>query len=263
MTRLKTNAGAVAGLQYTSAGYLEMLRSWQVGSITDGQKPWEAGRGADVFVFSHRRSGTHLTVNMLRYAFPGLRVWKMNHASCGNCTLMNLLYRNGGRVVHAYRDPKDMAVSLYKYSQALRGARGARLNETFAAFLTRSNAGKLWKVYTDQCLRLPHALHISFEITRSRLNETLEAASRFLGHPITHHIENVPATSAVNFDGGDTNSWRNFFTNETLRLLYDQIFIGESLGNAMPACPCEHGAWAAERGLGSMAPCLANATLYM
>lgn len=85
--------------------YVKLLNSWD-------SRYKEKGEALDVFIFSHRRSGTHLTINLLRYGFSGIRVWKMNHLSCGNCTLVGMLIRNGGKVIHAYRDPKQVAASM-------------------------------------------------------------------------------------------------------------------------------------------------------
>lgn len=45
----------------------------------------------NIFLFSYRRSGTHMNINQFRYGFPTVRVWKMNHVSCANCTFVRAL----------------------------------------------------------------------------------------------------------------------------------------------------------------------------
>lgn len=76
-----------------------------------------------VWVVSHRRSGTHLTLDLLSTLLPRpYRLIKTNHifpsssahadaVSCGCLAYM----RETGHIVHAHRDVRDVVVSMYYY----------------------------------------------------------------------------------------------------------------------------------------------------
>lgn len=91
--------------------------------------PWyRTNKIQTVFVVSHRRSGTHLTMDLLSHIMsPPFRVVKANHAYLTesassddlkrggiNCNCFNYM-RKTGKIVHAYRDVRDVVTSMYYY----------------------------------------------------------------------------------------------------------------------------------------------------
>jgi hypothetical protein len=228
----------------------ELLKSWE-------PRNEKLGTAINVFIFSHRRSGTHLTINMLRYGFSGVRVWKMNHASCGNCTLVDTLIRNG-KVIHASRDPKQVAASMHNYTNVLRSMEG-KSNINFSEYMISSQLGESWQRYVGTCQSNAHILQLDFDTTINMLGATLQRVSAFLGVPIAHRLSKIPSTQAVRFNGGDTGGWRQVFTNDTLRMLYDQVYRASP--RDMEQCPCENGSSDITHRF--VSDCVARPTLYL
>ena len=230
------NISSSAAGQYNE-DYINLLRSY------DTELSSFPTNKIDVFIFSHRRSGTHFTVNLVRYSFENVRVWKMNHASCGNCTLLRLLHENGGKIIHVSRDPKNVAVSHFSYAEHVRKLNNISTdNFDMAEFLRSTHFGEYWQLYTGTCFKLPHIFQLQYEQALSNISIAVESLSRFLKIPTKEKLDAVPATDAVQYNGG-TSHWQEHFTNDTLRFLYDDIERGTQQAKTLSHCPCETNEW--------------------
>lgn len=183
-----------------------------------------------VFLFSHRRSGTHMTINLLRYGFESVKVWKMNHASCANCTLIASLEKCG-MLVHAMRNPLDVAVSMYDY---VKGFNAEARNKTFNDFVAVSSIGTQWASYIQNCKSVPDMIHLDFEMTRAAPQISHRLLAQKLRLPGQWTSTSIPHTGAVSFKGGRVDSWESL-SNQTLR-----TFLHQSLSTSWgEQCSCE------------------------
>lgn len=91
------------------------------------------------FIVSHRRSGTHLVMEMLANAFKGpMRIFKTNHIRADDylgCECL-LWMRKLGKIVHAQRDIRDVLVSVFHYRAMLPSFNVDHVRDTrYATFL--------------------------------------------------------------------------------------------------------------------------------
>lgn len=144
-----------------------------------------------VWVASHRRSGTHMMMDILSQALEGdFSVVKMMHLSATedemSCECLRYLKANG-RFVHTFRDVRDVLVSVYYYQrkfgaaltkglsiqQFLRGDRGAR-----------DSVLRDWVKTTSSWLAQPDVLSLRYEDTVQGFPHTYNLLSRFTGLPV-------------------------------------------------------------------------------
>jgi hypothetical protein len=188
----------------------DVASSWQQGNcrillekLSEDKLPARYLQFKQVFVFSHRRSGTHLTINLLRFGFKRLVVWKANHASCSNCDLIVQLQQCGGFIIHAYRNPVDVALSLHSYTRSFNSAAPS----DFVKFLDWSNCVPKWSEYTTNCFAAPGVLSIPFELTRNNARFSHRMLKDFLHEPGSWSGRTVPRQNAVKFSGGQVGEW--------------------------------------------------------
>lgn len=172
----------------------------------------------NVFLFSHRRSGTHLTVNLLRYGFENVRVWKMNHASCANCTLIKAL-GNCGLLIHAQRNPLDLAVSMYDY---VKGFNPKSKPPTFDKFIRKSSLAENWSAYTQNCNSISSMIRVDFEMTLTSPETTHSVIQEKTGLSGHWNRTKVPHAGAVMFKGGRLGQWSDSLDDSTLRYLLNR-----------------------------------------
>ena len=94
-----------------------------------------------VFVLSHRRSGTHATISLIRENFPEVTVIKTNHL------LLDRSIHNGcnelqemravGHLLYVVRDPMEVMVSMQAY----------------VTFIRKKDASSLGNIYQEKILR--------------------------------------------------------------------------------------------------------------
>lgn len=154
-----------------------------------------------VFIVSHRRSGTHMLVNLVRYNFRQTIVWKTNHMSCSNCALLTNLRDCGGIILHAYRNLPDVAVSLHKYHQTF--TEPLALDE----FISQHSVGKNWSAFTQNCFSIPAVTHFPFEMVRTQPNSALRLLSELFDESHRVNVSSIPHNGAVAFSGGQLGSW--------------------------------------------------------
>ena len=186
----------------------------------------------NVFVFSHRRSGTHMTINLLRYGFHNVRVWKMNHVSCANCTLIKAL-GNCGLLIHAQRNPLDMAVSMYDYVKGFNPEVGRM---SFSHFIRNSSVTENWTSYTQNCNTVSNMIRVDFETTLSSPETTHRILQERTGLPGNWNQSKVPHTGAVMFKGGRLGQWSASLDDSTLRYVLNRTM---SSGYKDGHCSCD------------------------
>lgn len=218
-----------------------------IDSLTSGENKFDCAL-PHVFIFSHRRSGTHMTINLIRFGFHSVQVWKMNHASCGNCTLVASL-RQCGALVHAIRNSLDVAVSVYEYVQRFDAkVRNLTLNE----FISSSKIARRWASYTHNCKYVPSMIEIDFELTRNAPETAHRLISKRLGWLGQWNTTFVPRTGAVSFRGGRLGGWSGL--NETNLREYLNHSMSERWEEP---CSCDKSGHANDGHL-----CKASITLY-
>lgn len=187
----------------------------------------------NVFIFSHPRSGTHMTINLFRFGFPSVQVWKMNHISCGNCTLVSSL-RQCGVLVHAIRNPLDVVVSMYDHARNAEDerARNLTLNEYVA--VSGEDIARGWSVYTKHCKYVPYMIEIDYELTRSSPKIAHWLLTQKLGWSGQWNKTSIPSDDAVSFQGGRINGWDTLESGNLRKYL--NISIAEGWRER---CPCE------------------------
>eukprot|EP00890_Picochlorum_soloecismus_P002481 jgi/Picsp_1/3233/NSC_06073-R1_---NA--- len=186
----------------------------------------------NIFVFSHRRSGTHMTINLLRYGFQKVRIWKMNHVSCANCTLVKAL-GNCGLLIHAQRNPLDVAVSSYDY---VKGFNPKSEPVPFTTFIRNSSVTGNWSSYTQNCNSISSMIRVDFEMTLSspeRTHRILQEKTGLIGH---WNRSKVPKTGAVMFKGGRLGQWGASFDDSSLRYILNRTMSSAWSGGH---CACD------------------------
>ncbi len=182
-----------------------------VESISSAGEQYNCSRH-NVFLFSHRRSGTHMAINLLRYGFDSVQVWKMNHASCSNCTLISSLQKCGV-LLHAMRNPLDVAVSMYEYVADFDPeARSMTLHDYIATSKVATN----WTSYVQNCKSVPGMIHLDFEMSRTAPKAAHELLAQTLGLAGQWNSTSIPTTDATSFKGGRVGGWQSL-RDETLR----------------------------------------------
>jgi hypothetical protein len=199
--------------------------------------PKYSGRHAEnnhnIFLFSHRRSGTHMTINLLRYGFQNVTVWKTNHASCSNCSLISMLQACGGTVVHVYRNPLDVAVSLHDY---MKGFDPAAKNLTLDEFVQRSSVATKWNEYTRDCMSAPGVVQVEFELVRTNPKRAFALLQHLLGLEGHWQEPAVPHDGAVSYKGGRINGW-SALSDGTLR----DFMLNITSAGYTEECACDKG----------------------
>eukprot|EP00184_Porphyridium_aerugineum_P003780 CAMPEP_0184698874 /NCGR_PEP_ID=MMETSP0313-20130426/5329_1 /TAXON_ID=2792 /ORGANISM="Porphyridium aerugineum, Strain SAG 1380-2" /LENGTH=865 /DNA_ID=CAMNT_0027157869 /DNA_START=357 /DNA_END=2951 /DNA_ORIENTATION=+ len=115
------------------------------------------------FVFSHRRSGTHATVEFLQEQFQTrAKIFKINdHSPADHYMGCDALawYRRYGRIIYVYRDPADTLVSMWHYLKNYAFDSHQMVNLT--DYIRERNLFSLGMCpsmeYKFQCLRKPAA----------------------------------------------------------------------------------------------------------
>lgn len=148
-----------------------------------------------VWVVSHRRSGTHLTMDLLATILPRpFIIVKTNHVILSNpssgatdalsCACLHRMRRQG-KLVHAVRDVRDVVISTYFYmktfSSAVRGS-----NVTLDGFLDnelglRDKVIESWVKTTSPWFNEPDVFHQRYTESVSTLPHTFDALANFLG----------------------------------------------------------------------------------
>ena len=204
-----TTNDAAALKTWRSKECTQLLTEFQNKPVTEREL-----RRKHVFVFSHRRSGTHLTINLIRFGFKNVVVWKTNHVSCSNCSLITSIQTCGGYVVHAYRNPLDVAISLHNYKKSFSPAGSIpRLED----FIRKEHVSKNWSLFTQNCFAVPNVFHIPFEMTRSNPTGAFHVLKEFLGESGQWSAPSVAHSGAVEFNGGEIGQWNKIISDGLLR----------------------------------------------
>jgi len=158
-----------------------------------------------IYVASHRRSGTHLTLDSLVNNFPALAGGFENFDDAGNLP-NTALYKTHAhaewgiqnfsfpsRVVYVLRDGRDVMVSLYYYSKkhdpSVRGLTFQEFLQTDNPYDTNSYEGRMnrveyWNYHVNSWLDQQHfeAMIVSFDQWKTNSENTLSEVAKFSGY---------------------------------------------------------------------------------
>lgn len=156
-------------------------------------------RDSTVWVLSHRRSGTHLTLDLLSAILtPPYTLVKTNHvvltgseghpkvADTDELSCACLAYmRRRGRLVHAYRDVRDIVVSMYHYMSTY-ASPVSEANMTMDRFLEneggiRDDVIEKWVITTSPLFYEPDIFHLRYTDSVTTMPHTLDSLAKFLG----------------------------------------------------------------------------------
>lgn len=142
-----------------------------------------------VWVVSHRRSGTHMTMDIMANAIQGpLTIVKTAHVVPlkGRMTCECLTYiRSKGEIVHAYRDVRDVVIANYYYRRVF----DKRFQEmTIQEYLSKPEhlEGVIdsWASAVFGWFSIPNVLPLNFDDSASSLGFVYKRLSDFLSRPI-------------------------------------------------------------------------------
>eukprot|EP00890_Picochlorum_soloecismus_P001525 jgi/Picsp_1/2373/NSC_05836-R1_---NA--- len=136
-------------------------------------------------------------------------------------------------MIHAVRNPLDVAVSMYDYAKGFnKAARNLTLNE----FVATSNIPKQWAAYIHNCKNVAKMIHIDYELTRSAPGEAHQLLIRQLSWSGHWNRSDVPSAGAVSYQGGRLGGW-DMLNDVTLR-----SYLNKSMSVGWyKRCPCERG----------------------
>lgn len=161
----------------------------------------------NIYILSHRRSGTHLTMDLLPHILPApLRLVKTNHVYLTNstdkkdveeginCRCLNFLRRTG-KIVHAHRDVRDVVISSFYYYHSFKSALIRDLNKT--AYLSNKNGVRdmvisKWVNTTVPFFAQPDIFQLSFTDSISGFAHIYERLAMFLGYDRARRLDVDP-----------------------------------------------------------------------
>lgn len=143
-----------------------------------------------VWIVSHRRSGTHMTIDLIAQAIEGpLRIVKAAHivpmTDELSCECLTYLQQHG-KFIHAYRDVRDVVVASYYYRKNF-DREYAHLN--FSSYLQNRN-GLLVSVIRSWArshvgwISQPNVLSLNFDETVLAYPHVLDKIASFLSQPV-------------------------------------------------------------------------------
>ena len=198
--------------------------------------------GLQIYIVSHRRSGTHLTMTTLANNFENIEVIKQeDHPACDEvsmgCERLEKLL-NSGKVVHAYRDVRDVLVSVYYYQEHIRKKfNKPPSNQTFSDFLVEKNWHpsppyrkmsriEYWRHHYESWMAIPNIIHINFEDSISNPEETLQNLQKYLQIPL--RADRKPPKEwdkgrTVFFRKGKAGDWVNHFSEADERWVEQEL----------------------------------------
>ena len=150
-----------------------------------------------VFILSNRRSGTHLTMDILAEILPPpLRLVKTNHVYLTNstakddteqglnCRCLNFL-RRSGKLIHAHRDVRDVIISSFYYMHSYNASlvRGLTMEQYLANDKgARNYIIAKWVNTTTPFFAQPDILQLYFTDSISGFAHVHDKISAFLGY---------------------------------------------------------------------------------
>lgn len=160
-----------------------------------------------IYILSHRRSGTHLTMDLLSIILPPpMRIVKTNHVYLTNstakqdveeginCRCLNFLRRTG-KIVHAHRDVRDVVISSFYYYHSFKAGFIKHLNKT--QYLNNEDGvrdmiiGK-WVNTTVPFFVQPDIFHLYFTDSVSGFAHIHDRIATFFGHDHPMQLEGDP-----------------------------------------------------------------------
>jgi len=134
---------------------------------------------------------------------------------------------NTGKIVHAYRDVKDVLVSIYFYKEHIRKKFNQPSNNlTFSHYLLQKNSYsstfyhkmnkvEFWRYHLESWMAIPNILHLSFEDSVSKPEEILLKLEEYLQIPLRSNRkppEEWDKGQTVFFRNGKAGDWVNHFS---------------------------------------------------
>mmetsp|Transcript_4000 Transcript_4000/g.12594 ORF Transcript_4000/g.12594 Transcript_4000/m.12594 type:complete len:430 (+) Transcript_4000:68-1357(+) len=173
-----------------------------------------------VFVASHRRSGTHLTMDFIYNAFAhagkGLNVVKTNHIEALqgklSCECFNWM-RSRGKIIHAKRFFPDVAISYYNYVRHW-DKKFRTSYPNLEAFITSNKFNDLVDTYVNAVegwrSLAPDVLSLDFDDTVMRLTpEYVQKIADFLELPWAAEHKGKSLFDESDWDLKSKPVWRN------------------------------------------------------
>lgn len=168
-----------------------------------------------VYILSHRRSGTHLTMDLLAHILPHpFRLVKTNHVYLTesslpkdveegiNCKCLNHLRRTG-KMIHVYRDVRDVVTSMYYYYQTFNPS--FMKNVSKAEYFDNKNGVRNKVIETWVNTTVPWFMHndifqLPFSDAASGFEHIYDKIALFLGHDMRKKMS-VDLKKAVSKSG--------------------------------------------------------------
>jgi hypothetical protein len=181
-----------------SSATIPWLKEWQ----TENNKTCVRVEPAEdpvpmIVVMSNRRSGTHLTMDMLHNVFLADKlVYKANHVSADSgslttslgCTCRNWLFKRA-KIVHVHRNLLDVVISYFYYRRAY-ARNWVRKNKDVEEHWDRYSHGldnmlfqtiETWVKTVHSYFTQPGVFHLRFEDLVQRDPGMIQKLSEFLG----------------------------------------------------------------------------------
>jgi len=146
--------------------------------------------------------------------------------------------KGAGKIVHPYRDVKDVLVSVFFYHQHIAMKSGKPPpKETFSEFLRRErwhpveryrnmSQVQYWKYHLESWKLQKDVFHMSFEDIIEDTENTLYRLSEFLGiplNPLRKPFHRWWRPKTVFFRKGKPGDWKNHFSEEDLAYVQGEL----------------------------------------
>ena len=194
-----------------------------------------------VYIISHRRSGTHLTMSILNNYFDGIVVEKQSDHPIFDDIMMTCDRLNNmkttGKVIHALREPRDVMVSSYYYEQHVSQVHKRSFNMTFSEFLRQkkfisngpySSLSRLeyWRHHTESWMIHKDIMHLYFEDSVEQLPKVIAKLEKYLGIKAKAQVlesEKVDAKKSVFFRKGKVGDYQTHFSESDLEYAKSEL----------------------------------------
>lgn len=185
-----------------------------------------------VWVVSHRRSGTHMTIDATAQAIAGpLRIIKAAHivpmTDELSCDCMTYLQHHG-KFIHPYRDVRDVVIANYFYRIKFdRDYKGVN----FTSYLANKNdllglTIRSWARSYVGWFQQPNVLSLNFDETALGLPYVYDRIASFLGQAVKNYNVSPsnmqsPSRAVSKFAGKGSAGWKIMMSSSSAKKVVD------------------------------------------